>query len=202
MKKIVIIGVIITLGVTYSCDGNQQRTSADSAPVIEETTSLDSKETSKYILANIVDSIMTANPGCTSNDIKKKKVANEIKSTLLDTISKDHNILTQIPLEYVMMMPKGNKYIIKFELSSISNSISDKYDIYFNVFTEMTEEEASKLEDHKKYHLSFNTIKPGSGNLVLPSGGVLNEEPEVYKFDSKINVCPGSFYLTGVKLSN
>ena len=155
-------------------------------------------------MTNIVDSIIVANPDFLNNDIKQKKVAKEIQSVVLSSIKGDHSILTQIPLTYKMMMQKGNKYIIKFELANIGNSgtrISDKYDIYFNVFTEMSEEEASDLIDNHKYHLTFETISDVNNNLVLPSGRVFTDEPNVYKtsVDELVNVCPGAFLLKGVK---
>ena len=185
-----------------------QNTKTQSEEVAASTTEQDESVStqSQYMLANIVDSIIAANPDYLSNDIKKKKVAKEIQTKVLAAITANHNILTEIPLSYEMMMQNGSKYIIKFELSNIGNSgtrISDKYDIYFNVFTEMTEDEASALVDHQKYHLSFESVSNVNGNLVLPSGRTFTDEPQVYKFstDDKPNVCPGAFLLRGVSFS-
>ena len=81
--------------------------------------------------------------------------------------------------------------------------ISDKYDIYFNVFTEMSEEEASKLIEEHKYHLTFDSIVDASNNLILPSGRTFTDNPNIYKtsFDECVNVSPGAFLLKGVKFS-
>ena len=162
-----------------------------------------SSSSNQYVIANIVDSVIAAHPDYLSNDIKKNKVAKDIQTAVLSAITADHNILTEIPLSYEMMMQKGNKYIIKFELSNIGTrgtSISDKYDIYFNVFTEMSEEEASDLIDKQKYHLTFESISDVNGNLVLPSGRTFTDNPNVYKMsgDDKASVCPGAFLLKGV----
>lgn len=185
-----------------------QNTKNQSDEVVASTTESDESVSSQsqYMLANIVDSIIAANPDYLSNDIKKKKVAKEIQSKVLAAVAADHNVLTEIPLSYEMMMQNGSKYIIKFELSNIGKSgtqISDKYDIYFNVFTEMTEDEASALVDKQKYHLSFESVSNVNGNLVLPSGRTFTDEPQVYKFstDNKPNVCPGAFLLRGVSFS-
>lgn len=167
----------------------------------EEPVSTD--EVPNYILANIVDSIISDNPDYLNNDIKKNKVAKEIQATVLSAIQQDHSILTEIPLSFVMMMKKGSKYIIKFELSNIGNSgtrISNKYDIYFNVFTEMSEEEASELIEKHKYHLTFESISDVNNNLVLPSGRTFTDNPKIYKTED-INVCPGAFLLKDVKYS-
>ena len=133
-------------------------TSSQQNSVVASTSESEtSTEVSNYVLANIVDSIISANPDYLNNDIKQKKVAGQIQSAVLSAIQNDHSILTEIPLSFAMMMQKGNKYIIKFELSNIGKNgtrISDKYDIYFNVFTEMSEEEASELIEKHKYHLT------------------------------------------------
>lgn len=122
-------------------------TSSQQNSVVASTSESEtSTEVSNYVLANIVDSIISANPDYLNNDIKQKKVAGQIQSAVLSAIQNDHSILTEIPLSFAMMMQKGNKYIIKFELSNIGKNgtrISDKYDIYFNVFTEMSEEEVT-----------------------------------------------------------
>lgn len=159
-----------------------------------------------YAVANIVDSIITANPDYLNNDIRRKKVAKEIQTAIITAINKDHSVLTEIPLAFEQMMQKGNKYIVKFELANLgSNStrISDKYNIYFNVFTEMTEDEASELVQNRKYHLTFNSIADVSGMLILPSGRTFTDTPDVYNtsIDEHTSVSPGGFLLTGVKFS-
>ena len=194
---------IILCAVLFAACVNNSASQQDSAVATTEEEE-SSSTVSKYAMANIVDSIIVANPDFLNNDIKQKKVAKEIQSVVLSSIKGDHSILTQIPLTYKMMMQKGNKYIIKFELANIGNSgtrISDKYNIYFNVFTEMGEEEASDLIDNHKYHLTFETISDVNNNLVLPSGRVFTDEPNVYKtsVDELVNVCPGAFLLKGVK---
>lgn len=194
---------IILCAVLFAACVNNSASQQDSAVATTEEEE-SSSTVFKYAMANIVDSIIVANPDFLNNDIKQKKVAKEIQSVVLSSIKGDHSILTQIPLTYKMMMQKGNKYIIKFELANIGNSgtrISDKYDIYFNVFTEMSEEEASDLIDNHKYHLTFETISDVNNNLVLPSGRVFTDEPNVYKtsVDKHVNVCPGAFLLKGVK---
>lgn len=135
-------------------------TSSQQNSVVASTSESEtSTEVSNYVLANIVDSIISANPDYLNNDIKQKKVAGQIQSAVLSAIQNDHSILTEIPLSFAMMMQKGNKYIIKFELSNIGKNgtrISDKYDIYFNVFTEMSEEEASELIEKHIHYTDLN----------------------------------------------
>ena len=161
--------------------------------------------TPTYIIANIVDSVIAANPDYLNNDIKRKKVGGQIQSAILTAVNKDHNVLTEIPLTFKQMMQKGNnKYIVKFELTNIGSSgtrISDKYDIYFNVFTEMTEEEASELIQNQNYNLTFSSISDVSNNLVLPSGCTFIDTPNVYKtsLDDRPSVSSGGFLLKGVK---
>lgn len=67
----------------------------------------------------------------------------------------------------------------------------------------MTEEEASKLIENHKYHLTFDSIEDASNNLILPSGITIIVNPSIYKtsFDECINVCPGAFLLKGVIFS-
>lgn len=161
---------------------------------------------SQYVIANIVDSIVSANPDYLDNDIKRKRVATAIQSAILSAVSNNHNVLTEIPLTFAQMMQKGDKYIVKFELAELGSKgtrISDKYDIYFNVFTEMSEDEACELVKDKKYHLSFNSIADVSNRLVLPSGRTFTDNPNVYKtsLDDRPNVCPGGFLLKGVTFS-
>ena len=57
-----------------------QNTKTQSEEVAASTTEQDESVStqSQYMLANIVDSIIAANPDYLSNDIKKKKVAKEI----------------------------------------------------------------------------------------------------------------------------
>lgn len=187
-----------------SCVNNAS--SRQSATVVPTEEDESASNVSKYVLANVVDSVISANPDFLNNDIKQKKVSKEVQNAVLSAIQKDHSILSDIPLSFEMMMQKGNKYIIKFELSNIGDKgtrISDKYDIYFNVFTEMSEDEASELIEKHKYHLTFESICDVSNNLVLPSGRTFTDNPNIYKssFDECINVCPGAFLLKGVKFS-
>ena len=161
---------------------------------------------SNYVIANLVDSIITANPDYLNNDIKRKKVAKEIQTTILSAANNDHSVLTEIPLAFEQMMQKGNKYIVKFELANFGSNgtrISDKYDIYFNIFTEMTEDEASELVQNHKYHLTFNSISDVSGKLELPSGRTFTDTPNVHNssLDDRTSISPGGFLLTGVKFS-
>lgn len=140
------------------------------------------------------------------NDIKRKGVATAIQSAILSEVSNNHNVLTEIPLTFAQMMQKGNKYIVKFELAELVSKgtrISDKYDNYFNVFTEMSENEACELVKDKKYHLSFNSISDVSNKLILPSGRTFYDNPNVYKtsLDERPNVCPGGFLLKGITFS-
>lgn len=187
-----------------SCVNNASSRQSATVDPTEENES--ASNVSKYVLANIVDSVISANPDFLNNDIKQKKVSKEVQNAVLSAIQKDHSILSDIPLSFEMMMQKDNKYIIKFELSNIGDKgtrISDKYDIYFNVFTEMSEDEASELIEKHKYHLTFESICDVSNNLVLPSGRTFTDNPNIYKssFDECINVCPGAFLLKGVKFS-
>ena len=187
-----------------SCVNNAS--SRQNATVVPTEENESASNVSKYVLANVVDSVISANPDFLNNDIKQKKVSKEVQNAVLSAIQKDHSILSDIPLSFEMMMQKGNKYIIKFELSNIGEQgtrISDKYDIYFNVFTEMSEEEASELIEKHKYHLTFESICDVSNNLVLPSGRTFTDNPNIYKtsFDECLNVCPGAFLLKGVKFS-
>lgn len=202
MKKLIyFVSIILFLS---SCVNNASSRQCSTVASTEENET--SSDVSNYVLANIVDSIISANPDFLNNDIKQKKVSKEVQNAVLSAIQKDHSILSDIPLSFEMMMQKGNKYIIKFELSNIGEQgtrISDKYDIYFNVFTEMSEEEASELIEKHKYHLTFESICDVSNNLVLPSGRTFTDNPNIYKssFDECINVCPGAFLLKGVKFS-
>ena len=202
MKKLIyFVSIILFLS---SCVNNASSRQCSTVASTEENET--ASDVSNYVLANIVDSIISANPDFLNNDIKQKKVSKEVQNAVLSAIQKDHSILSDIPLSFEMMMQKGNKYIIKFELSNIGEQgtrISDKYDIYFNVFTEMSEEEASELIEKHKYHLTFESICDVSNNLVLPSGRTFTDNPNIYKssFDECINVCPGAFLLKGVKFS-
>lgn len=194
-----------SIAVIFSACVNN--TSSQQNSVVASTSESEtSTEVSNYVLANIVDSIISANPDYLNNDIKQKKVAGQIQSAVLSAIQNDHSILTEIPLSFAMMMQKGNKYIIKFELSNIGKNgtrISDKYDIYFNVFTEMSEEEASELIEKHKYHLTFESISDVNNKLVLPSGRTFTDDPNIYKtsVDEYVNICPGAFLLKDVKFS-
>lgn len=203
MNKLIYF-VSILLLLFSSCVNNASSRQSATIDSTEENES--ASNVSKYVLANVVDSVISANPDFLNNDIKQKKVSKEVQNAVLSAIQKDHSILSDIPLSFEMMMQKGNKYIIKFELSNIGDKgtrISDKYDIYFNVFTEMSEDEASELIEKHKYHLTFESICDVSNNLVLPSGRTFTDNPNIYKssFDECINVCPGAFLLKGVKFS-
>lgn len=197
--------LLLFLLILSACVQTSRHNSEDS--VVTSTEEANASASAKqYVIAQIVDSVISANPDYLNNDIKRKKVAKEIQSAVISAITADHNVLTEIPLSYEMMMQKGNKYIIKFELSNIGSSgtrISDKYDIYFNVFTELSEDEASELIDKQKYYLSFESISDVNGNLMLPSGRTFTYNPQVYKLsrDDKTNVCPGAFLLKGVLFS-
>lgn len=159
-----------------------------------------------YVITNLVYSIITASPDYPNNDIKHKKIAKEIQTTILSDVNNDHSVLTEIPLAFEQMMQKGNKYIVKFKLANLSSNgtrISDKYDIHFKVFTEMTEDEASELVQNHKYHLTFNSISDVSGKLVLPSDRTFTDTPNVNNssLDDRTSISPGGFLLTGVKFS-
>ena len=204
MNKLIYFVSILLLLLFSSCVNNASSRQSATIDSTEENES--ASNVSKYVLANVVDSVISANPDFLNNDIKQKKVSKEVQNAVLSAIQKDHSILSDIPLSFEMMMQKGNKYIIKFELSNIGDKgtrISDKYDIYFNVFTEMSEDEASELIEKHKYHLTFESICDVSNNLVLPSGRTFTDNPNIYKssFDECINVCPGAFLLKGVKFS-
>lgn len=195
MKKLI---YFITAILTLSACVNNASTHQESA--------VSSNSESNFILSNIVDSVISANPDFLNNEIKQKKVSNEVQLAVLSAIQRSHNILTEIPLTFEMMMQNEDKYIIKFELSTMGEQatrISDKYNIYFNVFTEMSEEEASELIENHKYHLTFDSISDVNNNLVLPSGKTFTDNPNIYKtsFDECVNVCPGAFLLKGVKFS-
>ena len=195
MKKLIYFVSIILLLTSCVNNASRQQDSAKSENAVTH-----------YLMANIVDSIITANPDYLNNEIKHKKVSEEVQSTLLSAIQKNHNILTEIPLSFEMMMQNEDNYIIKFELSNIGEQgtrISEKYNISFNVFTEMSEEEASKLIEEHKYHLTFDSIVDASNNLILPSGRTFTDNPNIYKtsFDECVNVSPGAFLLKGVKFS-
>lgn len=188
------------------CACANSNSNQDSTATAETVSTEQQHVASQYVIANIVDSIVSANPDYLDNDIKRKIVATAIQSAILSEVSNNHNVLTEIPLTFAQMMQKGNKYIIKFELAELGSKgtrISDKYDIYFNVFTEMSEDEASELVNDKKYHLSFNSISDVSNNLILPSGRTFYDNPNVYKtsLDERPNVCPGGFLLKGVTFS-
>lgn len=182
-------------------------TSHDSVAVASTSDSEQTTNNTQYVIANIVDSIVSANPDYLDNDIKRNRVATAIQSAILSAVSNNHSVLTEIPLTFEQLMQNGaNKYIVKFELSNIGNSgtrISNKYDIYFNVFTEMTENEASELVKDKKYHLSFRSIEDVSNKLVLPSGRTFYNNPNIYitSLDDKPSVNPGGFLLRGVTFS-
>ena len=104
-----------------------------SACVNNSTPNNETAITSPCVIANLVDSIITVNPDYLNNDIKRKKVAKEIQTTILSAVNNEHSVLTEIPLAFEQMMHKGNKYIVKFELANLGSNgtrISDKYDIY------------------------------------------------------------------------
>lgn len=207
VKNILSISLVLLFTACANNTGKVQEFSEEYAVAsTEENNSDDAYTKTQFVIANIVDSVLTANPDYKNNDIKEKKVAKEVQSAILAAIKQDHNVLTQIPLSFEMMMQKGNKYIIKFELSTIGNSgtkISNKYDIYFNVFTEMTEEEAAELVEKQKYHLSFVSISDVNNKLVLPSGRTFEDNPRIINgtLGEETSVCPGAFLLKGVKFS-
>lgn len=188
----------------FFCACVNSNSTQDSTATIEATVNEPTSVTKQYVISSIVDSIITANPDYLDNDIKRKRVASAIQNTIISVVKSNHEVLTEIPLTFEQLMQNGvNKYIVKFELSNIGDSgtrISDKYDIYFNVFTEMTEEEASELVKDKKYHLSFSTIEDVSNKLVLPSGRTFYNNPNVYKtsLDERPSVDLGGFLLRKV----
>lgn len=203
MKKII---SILGLATILSACANSENGDTTEMAVTDEIVVSDDNDMSaeNFVLVNIVDSIIKANPDYMDNEIKRKKVARAIQEEFIAAVRKDHEALTQIPLTYKMMRAKGNKYIVKFELSNIGSSgtrISRNYDIYFNVFTEMTEDEAMDLVSNNKYHLTFSSIDDVSNKLVLPSGETFVDNPTVYKFsdDKRPSVSPGAFLLINVK---
>lgn len=197
---------ILVLALLLSACVNNSSSQTEMATASTEDVNSESAESSNYVLANIVDSIISANPDYLNNDIKRKKVAKEIQTAFISAVNNNHDVLTEIPLTFEQMMQKGNKYIVKFELANVGSNgtrISNKYDIYFNVFTEMSEEEASDLIQKHKYHLTFNSFSDVSGKLVLPSGRTFTDTPNVYmsSLDDRTSVSPGGFLVTGVKFT-
>lgn len=188
-----------------SCiNNNQHSTQTEEYATVEPNGGIEAP-TKNYVVANIVDSIITANPDYLDNDIKRNRVATEIQNTVINVISNNHEVLTEIPLTYEMMMPRGNDYIIKFELNNIGNNtrISNKYNIYFNVFTIMNADEAADLVDNQKYYLTFSSIRNVNHNLTLPSGRTFYDNPNVYKssLGDEISVSLGGFLLSGVNFT-
>ncbi len=132
MKHSVII-FIIAFFVCACVNSNSTQDSAIAANTISEESQ---SVATHYAIANIVDSIVSANPDYLDNEIKRNRVATAIQSAIISAVSNNHNVLTEIPLTFEQLMQNGtNKYIVKFELSNIGDSgtrISNKYDIYFN----------------------------------------------------------------------
>ena len=89
MKKLIYFVSIILLLTSCVNNASRQQDSAKSENAVTH-----------YLMANIVDSIITANPDYLNNEIKQKKVSEEVQSTLLSAIQKNHNILTEIPLSF------------------------------------------------------------------------------------------------------
>ena len=203
MKHSVIIFIFAFFVCACVNPNSTQESTIAANTICEESQSV----ATNYAIANIVDSIVSANPDYLDNDIKRNRVAKAIQSAIISAVSNNHNVLTEIPLTFEQLMQNGvNKYIVKFELSNIGDSgtrISDKYDIYFNVFTEMTVNEASELVKDKKYHISFNSIEDVSNKLVLPSGRTFYNNPNIYKtsLDERPSVNPGGFLLRSVTFS-
>lgn len=120
----------------------------------------------------------------------------------------DNTFLSEIPLKFSDMMQKNkNKYILKFECGEYSTddklltSKQDKYSINFAIFVEAPEDEASKLELNKIYHLEGKYCGSVNGKLVLPSGNVFDYNAHCYKFsDSVGTICLGGFLFKDISV--
>ena len=205
MKKLSILLCTLTLlACNVNKNQNEELAPIDMDVIAEECAP---ENPIKYRAMLIVDSLSKEFPNKFDNDIQEKKYANAVWDAVDTKLKADNTFLSDIPLQFSMMVPKGNKYILKFECGEYStkddNLISKESGVQINcaVYAEANEDLASTLIDKATYHVSGKYKGKLRGNLVLPSGDIFEYPATCWKFSDDIfgTLCIGGYLFDDIK---
>lgn len=202
---------IIFMATSCTNTGKNQGTEQkqDSVRVVPQSAKSD--KSSPHPLMKIFVNYTKNNPNAFNNSATRDNAATKIQSILFDSIQNNPSLLKTIPFRYEDLMKKGNKYIVKFSLSSFSEKNinyrnNDKYSISFDVFTIADDSFVEVLKDRYFYKFkNFDFKGSVNGKIALPSGRTFSQNSFVLvekDYNSKYDLNIGGIYLTNVELES
>ena len=150
-----------------------------------------------------------SNPHIFNNQMSRDKAAPKVNKMLMDTLSRNPQLLIDCPVRYEQMIKLGkNKYAIKFSLMRFNpQNITyyenyTEYDVSTDIFAIVDENFALNLKDRQMYALKGFTFEGdvNEKNITLPSGAKVCRKPDISITSTVDN--DRNFSLSGIFLSN
>lgn len=198
MRKILFLIVVLGVCCFFSCiQQNQQVSIAEKKQSVEP-----------YKVQELIDTMLSQYPNVYVNDVQNERAIKFLRQELNKKLTKEHSFLSEIPMEYRMMLKTGHdKYIVKFECGKYTtNDIrltneTSKTSIDYAIFAQIDSDLASTLEDGAVYIVTGEYKGFVDGKLRLPSGDLFDYDSNCYKFssDKYASICLGGFLFDKIK---
>lgn len=198
MRKILFLIVVLGVCCFFSCIQHNQQVS-----IAEKNQSVE-----PYKVQELIDTMLSQYPNVYVNDVQNERAIKFLRQELNKKLTKEHSFLSEIPMEYRMMLKTGHdKYIVKFECGKYTtNDIrltneTSKTSINYAIFAQINSDLASTLEDGAVYIVTGEYKGFVDGKLRLPSGDLFDYDSSCYKFssDKYASICLGGFLFDKIK---
>ena len=174
---------LVVAGCVGSTSGGGSPSNEDSVAVNAET-----PQQRTAALKPFFDDFVKSHPNLLNNSLTKDEGAKELADAFSALASADSlACISDVPLTYEMMLPypNGTDYVVKFAYSDYLNkgsrpTISDAYEVGFQVFAKLPKEKAIALKENRSYYVTgrfVGYLTPA--NFTLPSGGGATDVPSI-----------------------